>query len=119
MRTRWTVKACEGLDAVALLGPLTGKPLYATRYASELEAIRPRLGEAGLAAVARLDAAGDRDGALLWPGLALILSGGPTDTLDAVLGAWKSRRRCSGRRSRPASIGMRPTGPGSWPAAPI
>jgi hypothetical protein len=87
MRTRWTIRECEGLDAVSLLGPLSGKPFYARYYEAEMAAFKPRLPEAALAALARLDATADADGSLLWPGLAVIVSGGPTDTLDQVIGA--------------------------------
>lgn len=85
MRTQWTIRECEGLDAVSILGPLTGKPFYAKYYGAELAAFKPRLPVEAWAALARMDAASTAAGTLLWPGLAVIVSGGPTDTLDQVI----------------------------------
>lgn len=84
-RTRWTVKASEGLDALAFLGPLSGKPFYARYYEAELAAFKPRLSPQVLEALTALHAQADAAGGLLWPNLALIFSGGPTATLGDLL----------------------------------
>jgi hypothetical protein len=84
-RTRWTVQASEGLDAIAFLGPLSGKPFYARYYEAELAAFKPRLSPEVLETLAALHAQADAAGGLLWPNLALIFSGGPTATLDDLL----------------------------------
>lgn len=80
-RTRWTLRTSEGLDALAFFGPLTGKPFYARFYQDELAAFRPRLASEALAALQRLSDAYDAAGALLWPELTLVMSGGPTDSI--------------------------------------
>lgn len=84
-RTRWTVQASEGLDAIAFLGPLSGKPFYARYYEAELAAFKPRLSPQVLETLAALHAQADAAGGLLWPNLALIFSGGPTGALDDLL----------------------------------
>ena len=84
-RTRWKLAASEGMDAIAFLGPLSGKPFYARFYESEIAAFKPRLPPQALEALAALHARADAAGSLLWPGLALISSGGPTASLDDLL----------------------------------
>ena len=85
IRTRWTVKSSEGLDAIAILGPLSGKPFYARYYEAEMAAFKPRLPAAVLEALMSLHADSDADDALLWPNLTLVFSGGPTGTLGDLL----------------------------------
>ncbi len=86
-RTRWKLAASEGMDAIAFLGPLSGKPFYARFYESEIAAFKPRLAPPALEALAALHARADAAGGLLWPGLALIFSGGPTASVDDLLGS--------------------------------
>jgi hypothetical protein len=81
MRTRWAVRSSEGFDALALLGPLSGKPFYADHYRVELATFKPRLPADALTALDSLFAEADADGYLLWPRLALYFSGGPDATL--------------------------------------
>ena len=83
--TRWKVRPSEGMDAIAFLGPLSGKEFYARYYGDELAAFKPKLPADALEALASLHAEADAAGGLLWPGLTLIFSGGPTDRLDDVL----------------------------------
>jgi hypothetical protein len=85
VRTRWKIRDSEGLDALAFLGPLTGKPFYARFYEAELAAFKPKLPAAALESIARLDKAADADDALLWPSLTLVLSGGPHATIVDLL----------------------------------
>ncbi|MGA0605909.1 hypothetical protein ACO2Q0_07900 [Phenylobacterium sp. VNQ135] len=85
VRTRWTITTSEGFDAIAFLGPLSGKPLYAERYKAEIGAFAPRVTPALRTAVDRLQARADETGKLLWPTLANVLSYGPTDTIDDLL----------------------------------
>jgi len=83
--TRWKVRPSEGMDAIAFLGPLSGKEFYARYYGDELAAFKPKLPADALEALASLHADADAAGSLLWPGLTLIFSGGPTDSLDDIL----------------------------------
>jgi hypothetical protein len=89
-RTHWTFKTSEGLDAIAFFGPLSGKPFYARYYEKELEAFKPRLSAEVMQAIDSMYVEADRDGYLLWPRLTLILSGGPTDTIDDLLASISS-----------------------------
>jgi hypothetical protein len=86
-RTLWTVTTSVGFDALAFLGPLSGKPLYAPRYKAELDAFAPRVTPTLRTALDRLQARADAAGKLLWPTLANVLSYGPTDTIDDLLAA--------------------------------
>src|SRR5690348_1983689 len=86
VRTRWTVRDSEGLDAIAFLGPLSGKPFYTAYYAAELAAFAPRWPDAAKAALARVQKAFDDRGDLLWPTLASVLSGAPDATLAEMIG---------------------------------
>lgn len=83
-RTRWVIDVSEGLDALAFLGPLSGKPFYAKYYEAELAAF-PKLPAPAQAALTRLNQRYDADGVLLWPDLTLIMSGGPTDDIPALI----------------------------------
>lgn len=85
IRTRWAVKSSEGLDALAILGPLSGKPFYARYYEAEMAVFKPRLPAAAAEALASLHAEADAAGGLLWPALSLVFSGGPTATLGDLL----------------------------------
>lgn len=86
-RTRWSITTSEGFDAIAVMGPLSGKPLYAPRYVDEVAAFGPRLSADAKAALSRLQAKADASGQLLWPSLAAVLSYGPTDTIPDLLRA--------------------------------
>lgn len=85
MRTVWSIASSEGIDALAFLGPLSGKPFYADYYPDELAAFRPRLGEAVTDALMSLHAEHDAAGGLLWPSLTLIFSGGPDSGIAELL----------------------------------
>lgn len=84
-RTRWKITTSEGFDAIAVLGPLSGKPMYAPRYKAEIDAFGPRLPADARAALDSLQARADAAGKLLWPTLANVLSYGPTDTIDDLM----------------------------------
>jgi hypothetical protein len=84
-RTRWSIRASEGLDALAFLGPLSGKDFYARYYLDEIQAFKARLSPASLEALTAMFRAADEDGYLLWPRLTLVLSGGTTDTVQDLL----------------------------------
>jgi hypothetical protein len=83
-RTRWSIRTSEGLDALAFLGPLSGKPFYTKYYQVELAAF-PKLPAPAQAALIRLNQRYDADGVLLWPDLTLAMSGGPTDDIPALI----------------------------------
>lgn len=84
-RTRWDLRFSEGYDALAFLGPLSGKDFYARYYSTELAAFKPRLPAVALAVLADLSRDADAAGSLLWPWLTLIFSGGRTDSLADLL----------------------------------
>jgi hypothetical protein len=84
-RTRWIFRHSEGLDALAFLGPLSGKEFYARYYADDLAAFKPRLAAPAQDALARLVSDADAAGFLLWPQLALLFSGGPDRSLAELL----------------------------------
>jgi AraC-like DNA-binding protein len=88
-RTDWRVEGSEGQDAIAFLGPLSGRELYTRYYAADVEAFGRRLPDAVRSAVPALWAAAETDGVgLLSPNLALILSHADSDaTLDDVIAA--------------------------------
>jgi len=85
IRTRWSIRSPEGLDALAFLGPLSAKPFYARYYEAEIAAFKPRLSAPVLEAMMSLHADSDAAGGLLWPGLTLVFSGGPVATLGDLL----------------------------------
>ncbi|MFN3512468.1 MAG: hypothetical protein ACK41C_05455 [Phenylobacterium sp.] len=85
IRTRWRIATSEGLDALAFLGPLSGKPFYTRFYEAELAIFRPKLPADALAALARLSDAYDADDTLMWPTLTLIMSGGRTGDVDMLV----------------------------------
>lgn len=89
MRTVWRVHGSEGQDAIAFLGPLSGREIYTRSYAEDVALFAPRLTEEIRAEVPALWARADEDGVgLLSPNLALILSHAASDaTLDDVLAA--------------------------------
>ena len=86
MRTRWNVVASEGYDAIAFLGPLSGRDLYRRFYAAEADAFAAKLPPAIRADIPRLADESDTSGfGLLWPVLANALSGAGITTLDSVI----------------------------------
>ena len=92
-RTRWKVRASEGFDAIAFLGPLSGTPLYLDFYADDAAAFAPRLPEAARRDVARLWAKASQDGfGLLGPNLQVLFSAhGHDATIDTLLTALRAR----------------------------
>lgn len=88
MRTQWRVRSSEALDAIAFLGPLSGRDIYRTPYAVEADAFAPNLPEAIRADIPRLWNEAEQAGfGLFWPVLANVVSGARADTLDALIEA--------------------------------
>src|SRR5688500_183922 len=86
MRTQWRVRSSEALDAIAFLGPLSGRSIYRDHYLSDVEAFAPKLPEAIRSDVPRLWEEADKsDFGLFWPAVALIASGTSADTLDQLI----------------------------------
>lgn len=86
MRTRWNVIGSEGYDAIAFLGPLSGRPMYRSYYAADADVFGAKLSPGILADVPRLADESDASPfGLLWPVLANILSGAGVTTLDSVI----------------------------------
>lgn len=88
-RTVWRVNPSEGQDAIAFVGPLSGRSLYTTYYAEDVALFAPRLAEAIRALVPDLWRSADDGGVgLLSPNLALIFSHAASDaTIDDLLAA--------------------------------
>jgi hypothetical protein len=93
-RTRWKVRASEGFDAIAFLGPLSGTALYLEHYAEEAATFSARLPQAVRDSVARLWSDAVKDGfGLLGPNLQVLLSANGNDaTIDTLLKALRSRQ---------------------------
>ncbi len=89
MRTQWRVRSSEALDAIAFLGPLSGRDLYRSQYAADLNAFAPNLPEAIRADVPRLWDEAERSGfGLFWPVLASVVSGARAETLANLIDAF-------------------------------
>src|SRR5690554_3577907 len=52
--TRWIVRGSEGADAIAFLGPLSGRPLYTKHYPDDAVEFAERLGPSVAAEIASL-----------------------------------------------------------------
>jgi hypothetical protein len=94
-RTRWKVRASEGFDAIAFLGPLSGTTLYLDFYGEDAAAFSPRLPESVRADTMQLWRDANQDGfGLLGPNLQVLFSAhGHDATLDTLLAALRSRER--------------------------
>lgn len=89
MRTIWRVEGSEGQDAIAFLGPLSGRTIYTDHYAEDVALFAPRLPERVHISVPALWASAEANGfGLLSPQLALFLSHADADaTIDDLLAA--------------------------------
>lgn len=88
MRTQWKVRASEGFDALAFLGPLAGGELYLPYYQADADAFAPRLSAAARSEIPALSREANEAGfGLLGPVLSLIFSGGDDTSLDALIAA--------------------------------
>lgn len=89
MRTRWKVRASEGFDALAFLGPLAGGELYMPYYKADAEAFAPRLPASVRADIPALwqEAETSKFG-LLGPNLSVLFSNGnDADLASLIAGA--------------------------------
>ncbi|WP_447930056.1 hypothetical protein [Sphingopyxis fribergensis] len=85
-RTRWNVRASEGFDALAFLGPLAGRELYLRFYQTDADAFAPRLPAAIRADIAALwQEAEKAEFGLLGPVLSVLFSGGDDSSLGALI----------------------------------
>lgn len=93
-RTRWKVRASEGADAIAFLGPLSGTQLYLDFYADDAAAFAPRLPEAIRADIGQLWNEATKDGfGLLGPNLQVLFSAhGHDASIETLLTALRSRQ---------------------------
>ena len=84
--TEWVIRPSPALDAVLLIGMLSGDEMQSQIYADLIAEVRPQLSEETVAALDRLDR-GMRieHGRLTGPVMADFLSAGPTGTLDDVI----------------------------------
>lgn len=92
-KTRWRVRASEGFDAIAFLGPLSGTKMYLDFYGEEDAAFAPRMDAAAYADIGRLWNEATKDGfGLLGPNLQVLFSANGIDaSLDTLIAALKSR----------------------------
>ncbi len=85
-RTRWKVRASEGLDALAFLGPLAGRELYMSYYQADADAFAPRLPAAIRADIPALWQEAETAGfGLLGPVLSVLFSGNDHDSLAEMI----------------------------------
>lgn len=86
MRTRWKVRASEGFDALAFLGPLAGGELYLPYYKADADAFAAQLPEAAHAEIAALwKEAETAQFGLLGPNLSVLFSNGNDSDLAALI----------------------------------
>lgn len=93
-KTRWRVRASEGFDAIAFLGPLSGTKMYLDFYGEDAAAFAPRMDAAAYADVGRLWNEATKDGfGLLGPNLQVLFSANGIDaSLDTLITALKARQ---------------------------
>jgi hypothetical protein len=92
-KTRWKVRASEGFDALAFLGPLSGAELYTRYYGADATAFAARLPEAIRNDIVKLSSDATTEGyGLLGPNLSVLFSTNGNDaTLDTLLAALEAR----------------------------
>lgn len=91
-KTRWQVRASEGFDALAFLGPLSGAELYTRYYGADATAFGSRLPQAIRDDIVKLSTeANTGDFGLLGPTLSVLFSNGNDATIETVLSALKAR----------------------------
>jgi hypothetical protein len=92
-KTRWKVRASEGFDALAFLGPLSGTELYTRYYGADAAAFAPRLPEAIRNDIIKLMSDATKDGfGTPGPNLSVLFSTHGNDaTIDTLLTALKAR----------------------------
>ena len=88
MRTRWTVRASEGFDALAFLGPLAGGTLYLDYYRADADAFAARLTATARADIGALwKEAETAQFGLLGPNLSVLFSNGNDAGLASLIAA--------------------------------
>jgi hypothetical protein len=91
-KTRWRVRASEGFDALAFLGPLSGVELYTRYYGADAAAFAAKLPEAIKNDIPKLAAeANTGDFGLLGPNLSVLFSNGNDATIGTLLTAIEAR----------------------------
>lgn len=87
-RTRWKVRASEGFDAIAFLGPLAGGSLYRMFHAADADAFAPRLPEPIRNDIPALWKEAETAGfGLLGPVMSVLFSNGNDTDLPTVITA--------------------------------
>lgn len=85
--TQWRVRESEGFDAIAFLGPLSGRDLYRDHYAADADAFGAKLGQPVVDEVKALWADAEPRVGLLWPSLTTFLSGTDLSSIDKLIAA--------------------------------
>ena len=89
--TRWSVRASEGLDALAFLNALTGAELYREYYAADIDEFSARLPQTVRTDIEALATEATKSGfGLLGPNLSNLMSGTDISTLRLVITALAS-----------------------------
>ncbi len=111
MRTQWRVRSSEALDAIALLGPLSGREIYRRYYAEDADAFLAALPAPVRAAIPRLWEEAERSSfGLFWPVLASVASGSGANSLDELIAAFAAPEA----RIRPAYQASRYWNDADW-----
>lgn len=91
-KTRWQVRASEGFDALAFLGPLSGAELYTSYYAADATEFGARLPEAIKQDIVALTQEANASGfGLLGPSLSVLFSNGNDASVETLLAALQAR----------------------------
>jgi hypothetical protein len=85
--TDWRVRESEGFDAIAFLGPLSGRDLYRKYYAADADAFAAKLPADIRADILALWQEAKPAVGLFWPSLTTFLSGIELSSIDAVIAA--------------------------------
>jgi hypothetical protein len=91
--TDWRVRESEGFDAIAFLGPLSGRDLYRRYYAADADAFAARLPADIRNDIVALWQEAEPAVGLFWPSLTTFLSGIELTSTDAVIAALSDPER--------------------------
>jgi len=84
--TQWNISAAAGLDALLLIGAVSGDVMQARIYGEDIERVRNSVSKEGLAAMDQIDAVlRGQLGQLTGPSLVHLFSAGPVSTIDDVI----------------------------------
>lgn len=88
-RTEWEIRSAPGLDALLILGVVSGDELQQSAYAEELAELKALFSDETLLAIGELGKQVREMGFLLGPALVLVGSGGDDSSLDATIASFE------------------------------